>query len=60
MSDLDLLERRLDGLGVAPVRDDERRLAALTVHRVMTHSGSTAEQIHDVLGALGLDTLASS
>jgi hypothetical protein len=55
MSDLDVTERRLDALGVAPVNDDERRMARLTVCEVMTRSGSSAEQIRDVLAALGLD-----
>jgi hypothetical protein len=58
MSDLDLLERRLDVLGVAPVSDHERRLATLTVCKVMRRSGSSSEQIRDVLAALGLDAFA--
>jgi hypothetical protein len=58
MSDLDLLERRLDVLGVAPVSDQERRLATLTVCKVMRRSGSSSEQIRDVLAALGLDAFA--
>lgn len=58
MSDLALLISRFDALGVVPPSDQQQRLAMLTVCEAMTAGGSTNEEIREVLGALGLDSVA--
>jgi hypothetical protein len=57
MPDLELLISRFDVMGAAP-GSEQQRMAMLTVCEAMIASGSTYEEIREVLGALGLDPAA--